>query len=181
LKNLNVGNHLQDDSVDLSGLYCSASAQRVIGLVESALAGGAKLLLGNKNITDNTVVQPHVLSNVTPDMDIWYQETFGPVLTLTTFKNEEEAVNLANDTDTSLCASVFSADVLRAMKIGRQLRTGSTHINGPTIFIEPSLPNGGTGGASGYGRFGGASGIHEFTDERIVTLNEAGANYPLVK
>ena len=180
-KKLKVGNDVMDKSVDLSGLYCENSANRVMSLIESAISGGARLLLGNRAITHNTIIQPHILSEVKPNMDIWYEESFGPVLTIATFTTEEEAVRMANDTDFSLCASVFSADVIRAMRIARQLRTGSTHINGPTIYIEPPLPNGGTGGASGYGRFGGSSGIREFTDERILTINEPGQVYPLIK
>lgn len=114
-------------------------------------------------------------------MSIWHEETFGPVMTLTTFTSDDEALRLARDTDTSLTASVFSADVARAMQFGRQLRSGAVHINGPTIYIEPSAPNGGVGGSSGYGRFGGTTGIREFTDERIVTINESGQTYPLIK
>jgi len=150
-------------------------------LIESAESDGAKIPLGDKQITHHTVIGAHILTNVHPEMKIWHEETFAPVLALTTFSTDDEAVVMANDTDTSLCASIFSRDVMKALAMGRKLRTGSTHINGPTIYIEPTLPNGGTGGDSGYGRFGGAAGIKEFTEERIVTFSEPGQKYPLVK
>ncbi|KAK3340027.1 Aldehyde/histidinol dehydrogenase [Neurospora tetraspora] len=168
-----TGNHLEDSGVSLSGLFTPASARRVIDLVKSAVhGGGAKLLAGDLEITgpNKTIVRPHVLEGVKRDMDIAKKESFGPVIILSEFETDEEAVALANDSEFSLCASVFSTDVVRALDIARQVRAGACHINGPTVYVEATLPQGGTGGSSGYGRFGGMARVEAFTERKIVTL-----------
>lgn len=174
-----TGNHLEDPGVSLSGLFTPASAQRVIDLVKSAVQGGAELLAGDLGITgpNKTVVKPHVLDGVKGDMDIAKKESFGPIIILSKFDTDEEAVALANDSEFSLCASVFSVDVVRALDIARQVRAGACHINGPTVYVEATLPQGGTGGSSGYGRFGGMPGIEAFTERKIVTLATSKLRY----
>ncbi|KAK3956945.1 Aldehyde/histidinol dehydrogenase [Pseudoneurospora amorphoporcata] len=147
-----TGNHLENPDVSLSGLFTPASARRVIDLVKSAVHGGAKLLTGNLEITglNKTIVRPHVLEGVKRHMDIAKQESFGPVMIIE-FKTDEEAVALAND-------SAF-------------------HINGPTVYVEATLPQGGTGGSSGYGRFGGMPGVEAFAERKIVTLATSKLRY----
>jgi len=110
-------------------------------------------------------------------MQIFHRESFGPVLFMSEFDTDEEAISQANDTDFSLCASVFSRNILRAMDMAKRIRTGSCHINGPTVYIEAPLPNGGIGGSSGYGRFGGLAGIEEFTERQIVSMARPGMKY----
>lgn len=175
-----TGNHLVDPAVSLSGLFTPASARRVIDLVNSAVhGGGAKLLAGDLEITgpNKTIVRPHVLEGVKRDMDIAKKESFGPVLILSEFESDKEAVALANDSEFSLCASVFSIDVVRALDVARQVRAGACHINGPTVYVEATLPQGGTGGSSGYGRFGGMAGVEAFTERKIVTLATSKLRY----
>jgi benzaldehyde dehydrogenase (NAD) len=111
-------------------------------------------------------------------MDLAHKESFGPVMVLSEFETDEEAIASANDSEFSLCASVWSRDVMRAMDITRRVRAGACHINGPTIYVESTLPNGGTGGSSGYGRFGGMAGVEEFTERKIVTLAKPGLKFP---
>ncbi|KAK7890672.1 hypothetical protein LTR67_007881 [Exophiala xenobiotica] len=173
------GNHLESPDVSMSGLYSCKSAERVLGMVKTAVDDGAKLLLGDMQLTgpNKTIVAPHVLANVTPSMKIFHEESFGPLICLSTASSDDEAVELANDSEFSLCASVFSKDVLRAMEVAKRVRAGSCHVNGPTVYIEATLPNGGTGGASGYGRFGGIAGVEEFTERKIVSLAKPGMKY----
>ncbi|KAH7375534.1 Aldehyde/histidinol dehydrogenase [Plectosphaerella cucumerina] len=173
------GNHLEEADISMSGLCSPAAAVRVLDMVRDAVAAGARLLTGDLQATgpNNTIVRPHVLEGVTPAMDMFRRESFGPVLALTTFSDDDEAVALANDSDYSLCASVFSHDVMRALAVARRVRAGSCHVNGPTVYIEATLPNGGTGGSSGYGRFGGMAGVEEFTERKIVSLAEPGMRY----
>lgn len=176
---IKAGNHHEEPDVPLSGLYTPASAQRVIRLVKGAVAQGARLLLGDLDVTgpNGTIVQPHVLDGVTMDMEISSFETFGPVICLYSAAGEVEAVDIANASEFSLCAAVFSKDINQALRVAKQVRTGSMHINGPTIYIEPPLPNGGTGGRSGYGRFGGTAGIDEFTERKVVSLASGSLKY----
>ncbi|KAH8658030.1 aldehyde dehydrogenase domain-containing protein [Xylariales sp. PMI_506] len=176
---LEVGNHEEDDAVSISGLYTPASAPRVLGLVKDAIAQGATLLCGDLKVSgpNGTILAPHVLEGVDTRMDVFHKESFGPILGLARFSTDEEAIALANDSEFSLCASVFSRDVMRALDVAREVRAGSCHVNGPTVYIEATLPNGGTGGSSGYGRFGGIAGVEEFTERKIVSLAKPGQKY----
>lgn len=178
-ESLRVGNHLEDADVSLSGLISPASAERVLILVKDAVAAGAKLLTGDLTLHGpcQTIVKPHVLEGVTHEMQIFHRESFGPVVFVSEFDTDEEAVSQANDTEFSLCASIFSRNILRAMDMAKRIRTGSCHINGPTVYIEAPLPNGGIGGSSGYGRFGGLAGIEEFTERQIVSMARPGMKY----
>lgn len=167
VKALKTGNHINDSEVSISGLYVPQSAVRVLDLVQKAVDGGARLLAGDLSVSgpNKTIMAPHILDNVTPDMDVFHQESFGPILCLFEFETDDEAIASANNSEFSLCASVFSKDVMRALDVARQVRAGSCHVNGPTVYIEATLPNGGTGGSSGYGRFGGIAGV----EVRVLT------------
>ncbi len=176
---LKTGNHLDDSSVSISGLFTPASAARVVDMINSAVRGGARLLTGDLQVTgpNKTIVAPHILEGVKAYMDIAQKESFGPVMILSEFETDEEAVASANDSEFSLCASVFSRDFMRALDIAKQVRAGSCHINGPTVYVEATLPNGGTGGSSGYGRFGGLAGVEAFTERKIITLAKPGMKF----
>jgi len=176
-----VGNHFEDPSVSLSGLYCAAAPKRILSAIDSAIASGATLLTGDRTPEgpNKTILQPHILDNVSPDMEIFHEEIFGPVICITRADSDEQAIELANTSEYSLCASVFTKDVLRGMEVAQQIRAGSCHVNGPTVYIEPPLPNGGTGGRSGYGRFGGMAGVEEFTERKIISLVKPGMKYPI--
>lgn len=176
-----MGNHLEDPTVNLSGLFCSAAPKRVMSLIDDAVLHGASLIYGDRNITgpNKTIIQPHVVDNVTPSMSIFQDESFGPILCISRVDSEDEAIEVANDSEYSLCASVWTKDVLRGMEVASQIRAGSCHVNGPTVYIEAPLPNGGVGGRSGYGRFGGMSGVEEFTQKKIVSLVKPGMGYQL--
>lgn len=176
---LKTGNNMEDPDVSISGLFTPASAARVVDWLKAAVDLGAKVLTGDMAISgpNKTIVHPHVLENVTTDMDIFHKESFGPVLCLFEFDTDQEAIESANNTDFSLCASVFSKDIMRALDVARDVRAGSCHVNGPTVYIEPPLPNGGVGGSSGYGRFGGMAGVEEFTERRMISLAPSGQKY----
>ncbi|KAK4182505.1 aldehyde dehydrogenase domain-containing protein [Podospora australis] len=181
VQSLKTGNHLGDSEVSISGLFTSTHATRVMGLIKRAVDGGAKLLTGDLQITgpQGTVIAPHVLENVRSDMDIAHKETFGPVMILSEFDTDQEAVDTANDSEFSLCGSVFTRDTMKALDVARRLRLGACHINGPTLYVESTLPSGGTGGSSGYGRFGGIAGVEEFTERKIITLAKPGMKLTL--
>ncbi|KAA8915123.1 hypothetical protein TRICI_002732 [Trichomonascus ciferrii] len=175
---LRVSSAIDDQDAKISGLFSKASVSRLLGLISDAKEKGATVPLGDLK-ANGTLMQPHIIDFVENTMDIFYKEAFGPILCITRVDNIEKAVDAANDTDFTLCASVFSKDVPLAMNVARQIRSGSSHINGPTLYIEATLPNGGVGGSSGYGRFGGVHGIDEFVDKRNLTIQGPGAKYPL--
>ena len=109
-----------------------AAGERVESLITDALSKGAQILAGQFYV-QGAVVQPIVLGGVTRDMDIYYQESFGPVVTLFEFDTNEEAIRLANDTEYGLVSSVFSENIAAALAVARKIRSGSCHINGATV------------------------------------------------
>lgn len=169
---------IDDKDAKFSGLFSKASVSRLISLITDAKEKGATVPLGDLK-PNGTLMQPHIVDRVNNTMDVFYKEAFGPILCITRVENIEKAVEAANDTDFTLCASVFTKDISLAMNVARQIRSGSSHINGPTLYIEATLPNGGVGGSSGYGRFGGVHGIDEFVDKRNMTIQGPGVKYPL--
>lgn len=160
--------------VVLGSLVSEASAIRMTELIDDAVAKGAKLLAGGKRT--GSIVEATLLDNVTPDMRIYAEESFGPVKGIVRVKGEAEAVRVANDTEYGLSSAVFTKDVARGLAISKKLQTGICHINGPTVSDEAQMPFGGTK-SSGYGRFGGLGVINEFTELRWVTI-EGEQHYP---
>lgn len=112
---------------------------------------------------------PTLLTNVTPEMPVWKQETFGPVLCVTTFKTEEEAIQLANDTQWGLGSSIYSTDIEKALKIGGAIDAGTCSIN-DFVKSDPRVPFGGVK-KSGYGRELSVEGIREFTNVKTYNVN----------
>jgi acyl-CoA reductase-like NAD-dependent aldehyde dehydrogenase len=142
------------------------AATRVTGLIEDAVAKGATLALGGDST--GAVMQPAILDNVTPQMRIYREESFGPVASIIRVRNDEEAISVANDTEFGLASAVFSQDTDRCAAIADRLETGICQINGPTVFDDPTMPFGGMK-SSGYGRFGGTAALDEFTDTRWLS------------
>jgi vanillin dehydrogenase len=124
-------------------------------------------------------VEPTVLSNIDRSMDIWHDETFGPVVMVCPFRTEDEAVALNNDTEYGLTAAVWTADEARALALAARLETGMVHINDQNINDEPQVPFGGVK-ASGVGRYGGRWSLDAFTELRWITLERGGRHFPPV-
>ncbi|NBP95690.1 MAG: aldehyde dehydrogenase family protein [Gammaproteobacteria bacterium] len=131
---------------------------------------GARLVAGGlgkpDGLTTGHFVRPTLFADVTPDMTIWREEIFGPVLTMTPFDTEEEAIELANDTPYGLTNYVQTADKSRARRVARQLRSGMVEMNGK--FGGAGTPFGGMK-QSGTGREGGVWGLEEFLEVKAVS------------
>jgi acyl-CoA reductase-like NAD-dependent aldehyde dehydrogenase len=140
----------------------------VRALIDDAIAKGAHQLAGAAT----------VVGGVTPEMRLYRDESFGPVVGIIRVADEEEAVRVANDTAHGLAASVFTGDIARGLRVARRIQSGICHINGPTVHDEPQMPFGGVG-ASGYGRFGGKAGIDFFTELRWITIAGEPGHYPI--
>ncbi|HKX90956.1 MAG TPA: aldehyde dehydrogenase [Sphingomicrobium sp.] len=152
------------------GEQVDAAAQaKVAALVDDAVGTGARQLSGNVAM---------VVDGVTPDMALYWDESFGPVVGIIRVADEEEAIRAANDSEFGLSASVFTRDAARGLRVARRIRSGICHVNGPTVHDEPQMPFGGTG-ASGYGRFGGKAGIEAFTELRWITISSEPGAYPI--
>ena len=121
---------------------------------------------------------PTILDHVTPEMDIYDQETFGPITIVVRVSGVEEAIATANDTEYGLAGAVHGGDVKRAMEAALRIEAGHVHVNGATVQNDANAPFGGMK-ASGYGKFDGEAVIDEFTELKWVTIEPADQKYPL--
>ncbi|CAN7784350.1 aldehyde dehydrogenase [Caballeronia sp. LjRoot34] len=161
--------------VQLGSLISEQAVKRLRELLDDARAKGAVLLAGGE--ADGAVMQATALDRVTPDMRIYHEESFGPVVSIVRVRDDAEAIRVANDTEYGLTAGVFSRDGARGLTVARQIESGMCHINGPTVHDEAPMPFGGVK-ASGYGRLGGRAGVQEFTELRWVTIETGQPHYP---
>ncbi len=111
-------------------------------------------------------------------MALFRSESFGPVVAITHARDDDHAIELANDSDYGLSASVFTRDIARGLAVAKRIKSGICHINGPTVHDEAQMPFGGTK-ASGYGRFGGRAGIDAFTELRWITIETQPGHFPI--
>ncbi len=162
-------------NVFLGSVVDEPAAAKVDRLVQDAVTKGAKLLGGGPR--NGTIMPAAILDHVTPEMEIYAEESFGPVVCMIRVKDAEEAIRVANDTDYGLSAAIFTRDVARGLALAKRIESGICHINGPTVHDEAQMPFGGVK-ASGYGRFGGRAGIAEFTDLRWITIETQPGHYP---
>jgi benzaldehyde dehydrogenase (NAD) len=161
--------------VVLGSVVDMATVERCNRLIDDAVAKGAKLLCGGK--ADSTLVPATLLDNVTPEMEIYREESFGPVKPIVRVNGVDEAVACANDNEFGLSSAVFGRDAARAYTVAQRIESGICHVNGPTVHDEAQMPFGGVK-ASGYGRFGGRAGIEAFTELRWITIQHAPRHYP---
>ncbi len=161
----------------LGAVVDAKTVETVAALIEDALAKGAEQLTGGET-TQNVLMPAHVIDKVTPDMRLFRDESFGPVVGIARSRDAEHAVELANDTEYGLSASVFTRDIAKGLEIARRIQSGICHVNGPTVHDEAQMPFGGTK-ASGYGRFGGKAGIDAFTELRWITVETQPGHYPI--
>jgi benzaldehyde dehydrogenase (NAD) len=163
------------DDVVLGAVVGDATVDRLRRLLDDAKAKGAKVLVGGE--FDGPVMPGTVVDHVTPEMDLFREESFGPQVAITRTSGVDQAVELANDTEYGLAAAVFGRDVPRAVGVARRIHSGICHVNGPTVHDEAQMPFGGTKG-SGWGRFGGRAAIDEFTELRWITIQSGERLYP---
>ncbi|CCX07221.1 Aldehyde/histidinol dehydrogenase [Pyronema domesticum] len=150
-------------------LIQSSGVDRVDGLAKDAARLGAGVFpeaqkQQNLNEYNNTVV-----CNANDKMKLWQTESFGPVVMVSKWTDEEEAIKMANDTEYGLSAAVWTKDIGRGIRIARRIESGAVHINGATVHDEVALPHGGVKN-SGYGRFGGTWGLEEFMTTKTITF-----------
>ncbi len=163
-----VGPGIEADS-ELGPLIDEESRTKVHDLVEDAVAHGAAIVTGGQPVPgDGYFYSPTVLTGVTADARILREEIFGPVAPITTFKDEEHAVDIANNTEYGLVAYVYTRDAARTLRMSEELETGMLGIN-VGVVSNPAAPFGGVK-QSGLGREGGFEGIDEYLDIRYVGL-----------
>lgn len=160
---------------DLGAMTWPGQVEIVKEHVNDALTRGAKLLTGlppdKWDLSKGLFIPLMVLVDVTPEMKIMQEETFGPVLPVMPFEDIDEAVRLANGTSFGLNASVWSSDLKKARRIARELVSGNVVINDVIISVaNPHLPFGGVK-ESGIGRYHGEVGLQTFCHQRAVVVS----------
>lgn len=157
-----------DESTDIGPLVARRQLDLLKEQVGDALDKGAKVRFGGKEPADlqGAYYEPTVLTDITPDMRVWQEEVFGPVLPVVTFKTDEDAVRLANDTIYGLGGFVFTEDKDRYRRVARQIQTGVIGQNN-ALFYNPYSPFGGYK-ASGTGRTNGVNGFHAVTQPKLI-------------
>ncbi|MFD1695056.1 aldehyde dehydrogenase family protein [Roseibium aestuarii] len=176
-KKLKVGDPTTDKSNVIGPLINDKQVAQVRAQLKDAVAKGAKVLCGGK--IEGRFVEPTILEGVTPDMLVYQNETFGPLVPVIKFATDEEAVRIANDTEYGLSSGVMTEDEKRGLEIASMLETGISHVNCSSVNDEPHIPFGGTK-ASGVGRHGGRWSMETFTETRWITLERGGRHFPPV-
>ncbi|AZZ80003.1 aldehyde dehydrogenase [Gordonia alkanivorans] len=152
----------------LGPLTSARHRDRVEGYIEKAKAEGGEVVYGGGRVGDQGFfVQPTIIDNVRNDMTIAQEEVFGPVISIITYEDEDDAVAIANDSVYGLSGAVFTADVERGFQLAQRIRTGTVNVN--TSVLDFTLPFGGYK-QSGVGREGGAEGLEEFFEIKTVHL-----------
>jgi acyl-CoA reductase-like NAD-dependent aldehyde dehydrogenase len=175
IRNLELGNPVTTPSCVVGPMISQGSVPRINQLLDDAIGKGAEIVAGG--LADQALMGATLVDRVSSSMDIYDEETFGPVTTIVRVKGAEHALEVANDTAYGLSSSIFSRDVSRALDLASRLDAGCVHINGATVQNEPQAPYGGMKN-SGYGRFDGSAVIDEFTEVKWVTVEPSDQPYP---
>jgi acyl-CoA reductase-like NAD-dependent aldehyde dehydrogenase len=167
---MRVGNPL-DPSTDMGSQISGDQLEKVLGYVDSGIAEGAALAAGGHRLVDDDLVcghfmEPTIFTGVTPKMTIAQEEIFGPVLAVMPFRDEEHAVQLANDTIFGLVSAVWTQDIGRALRMAKRIKAGSVWINMWNGFDSAS-PFGGSK-QSGWGREMGQHALALYTEVKSV-------------
>nr|BAV14023.1 aldehyde dehydrogenase [Pholiota microspora] len=128
-----VGDTTTDRSALIGALFTESLAENIVGMIREAQSVGAEVLLGDMD-RKKSVLVPHLIRNVKPGMRLWDRESFGPVMVFAVVDTVEEAVDLANASEYSLCASLWTGDIFA----GQAIASRCTSINGPTVHSEPA-------------------------------------------
>lgn len=167
VNNTKVGDPL-DEKTEIGPLVSEKQLATLIGQVTDAKEKGVRVEVGGERLDMNGgyFYKPTILTNITKDMRVWTEEVFGPVLPVISFKTDEEAVKLANDTKYGLGGYVFTEDKKRANKIAQELKTGMVQTNNAG-YLQPCSPFGGYK-ESGIGREHGKFGFYDLTQVKVI-------------
>jgi succinate-semialdehyde dehydrogenase/glutarate-semialdehyde dehydrogenase len=166
---LKMGNGL-DDGVTLGPLVNAEGRDKVVSLVDDAVAKGAKVLTGGKAPDGKGFFYPAtVLANVPDNAELLREEIFGPVAPIQVFKSEDEVIKRANDTEYGLVAYLYTGDLGRGMRVSEKLEFGMIGLN-RGLVSDPAAPFGGVK-QSGIGREGAHEGLMEFLEPQYIALS----------
>lgn len=175
---LRVGNGL-DEGVNVGPIINARQLERIEHYVELGRRQGARLLVGGHRLTEGEYAHgyffaPTIFADVTPEMTIFREEIFGPVLSVTLVDSLEHAIALANDSDYGLSSSIYTRDIVAAFRAIRDLEAGITYVNAPTIGAEAHMPFGGVKATGNGHREGGWTVFDIFTEWKTVYIDYSG-------
>ena len=162
------------DGAELTPVASASQQQQILTMCDQAIKEGARVITGGKAVADSAVdpaghfVEATVFADVTPEMAIFSNEVFGPVVTITPFDSEEEAWQLANSTEFGLVAGVFTHDLTRALRASRALKAGQVFVN-EWYAGGVETPFGGIG-LSGFGREKGQEALYSYVNTKNVAI-----------
>jgi benzaldehyde dehydrogenase (NAD) len=145
-------------------------------LLRDAVDRGARIVEGGTR--DGLFFRPTVVTGLTTDMPLWTDEVFAPIAPVLSFRTDDEAVQIVNDTRYGLVNALVTADETRGRRLAARIRSGMVQINDATCVDEASAPFGGVGASGLGGRSGGDANLHEFTDLKWIALNHTRPQYP---
>ncbi|MBI1973902.1 aldehyde dehydrogenase family protein [Candidatus Micrarchaeota archaeon] len=171
IRSKKVGNP-EDKDTDIGPLVSEKQLKTLEAQVKDAVDKGAKVVIGGKHVENlaGPYYEPTLLTNVKPDMKVWREEVFGPVLPIVPFSSEDEAIRLANDTSYGLGAYIFTRDKEKALRVAGKLQTGMVAVNN-TTYVMPCNPFGGYK-KSGIGREHGKYGLRELCQVKVISIDK---------
>ncbi|KAE8332312.1 aldehyde dehydrogenase [Aspergillus sergii] len=150
----------------------AASLNKNMKLIQDAISKGARASRSDVVIPPGTTkMHLTLLEDVDTSMDIYHSESFGPSVGIITVTSDDEAIQIANDTEYGLSSAVFTEDLRTGFKIAKQIKSGAVHINSMTVHDETALPHGGMK-RSGFGRFNSREGLSEWVRTKSVTWKD---------
>lgn len=171
---MKVGNPA-DPEVFVGPLINKKQLDKVQGWIDESILEGA-ICIQRGNVT-GTLMEPVILTNVTNDMAIAKNEQFAPVAAIIPVDSEEEAIQIANESDYGLSGSIFTSDLEYGVEVALQIHTGMIHVNDQSVNTESNIPFGGEK-SSGLGRYGGEWSLEEFTTTRWVSVQKEKRLFP---
>lgn len=158
---------LRDPNTMIGPIISERQRARVRSHIEDARAKGATIVTGGE--WDGNRCQPTVMTDVTPDMTVYAEETFGPVVSVYRISSLDEAIERSNDSNFGLSAAIYTQDIDSAMRYVNEVESGMVHVNGASLHDEPHVPFGGVKD-SGFGREGTEEDIEAMTEWKWVTI-----------
>jgi len=166
----------REPNTDIGPIVNTRQLSRALGLLNDSVSAGAVIETGGDH--NGRFMRPTVLTHVTREMPIWTEEIFAPIAPVVTFDTDEEAIQIANESQYGLVDSVVTGSEKRGLAVADKLKAGMVHLNDATPIDEPAAPFGGVG-ASGLGApSGGQPNLEAFTERKWVTVQRETPHYP---
>lgn len=173
-KQLTIGNP-KDPSVVIGPMINEQQMQKALGYIEEAKNAGTEVLLDGKR--EGNILTPTIFGGVLPDSKLAQTELFAPIASIIKASSDEEAIEIANNTEYGLSSAIFTSDLAKGEELAQTLEFGMTHVNDQTVNAIENTPFGGVKN-SGVGRFGNPWVIDEFTETQWVSIQEEERQFP---